>query len=239
MKNSIFLKVLACALVCMMISCNAFADTEKQIEFYGIPWGISITELVDELKERNIPVNEDNVSHDANMAIWSYEFRNSYVNDIKETGYKMLLNYSGNKSAPKIAGFPLKSLEFYAHYDIADGNLNRDENKSIYYMAEIWFDVDDEMAVSVYKDISDKLTSLYGEGKENMTFITDTTYTYRVWNGADDTAVCLYRSESNKNNYQFVHLMYGKTNIAETLHNVRNLVIEKKIQDISNDTTGL
>lgn len=238
MKNSIFL-VLACALFCIMISSNAFADTEKQIEFYGIPWGISITELVDELKERNIPVNKDNVSHDANMAIWSYEFRNSFMNDIKETGHRIFLGFYGDKPTPKIAGFPIDSLEFYAHYDIADGNLNRDENESTYYMAKIQFDIDYEMAVSVYKDISDKLTSLYGEGKENMTFITDTTYTYCVWNGADDTAVCLYRSESSDSNYQFVNLMYGKTNIEETLHNVRQLVIEKKIQDISNDTTGL
>lgn len=232
-------RILALVLVLMAFTGCAFADTEKPIEFHGIPWGIDILELAEVLNEKNIPVRKDKISNDANMAIWSYEFRNSFMNDIEETGHKISLYFHGDESTPKIAGYPVQELEFYAHYDITDGILNQSENGSRYYMATIWFDVNDEMAVSVFNDLAKKLTSLYGNGAENSTFIVDTTYTYLVWNGADDTAVCLYRSESNSSNYQFVHLMYGKTNIEETLQNVRKLVIEKKIQDVSNDTTGL
>ena len=236
------MKKIVCAFLVVVLMASvsfATADTNENIVFHGIPWDISINELASALKERGIPVGYNDISNDANMAVWTYEFRNSYEHDIETTGHKISRYFWNDDVVVNIAGYPVQRMEFYAHYDITDGVLKQDANESRYYLTNSWFDVDDEMAVSVYNDLSSKLTRLYGNGSENTTYIVDNTYTYTVWNGANNTAVCLYRSVSDSSDYQFVHLMYGKTNIEETLQNVRKLVIEKQVQSVAEDVTGL
>lgn len=226
-------------LVFMMTCPSALA-----IEFHGIPWGISVSELESALEERGLVVNGDDIKNDASMPIWSYKFRNSFMNNIDSTGHKIsLYYYSDYDKKPSIAGYPVEEMEFYAHYDITDGVLSQNAGDSHYYMAQIGFDVNDERTPFIYNDLCNKLTGLYGEGVENSTFEFDTTYTYTVWEGLDNTAVCLYRSESTESDYQFLNLWYGNTTIEETLLNVRKLVVEKQIQQqvqaAANDTTGL
>lgn len=232
-------KLLALILLLTMIAPISFADTDGQIMFHNIPWGIGIDKLAYNLKQRNIDVPSGKIKANANMAIWTYYFRNSYEYDIEATGHKIQLSYWGNTDAVKIAGYPVQEMELYAHYDITNDVLNLDAANSKYYMATVWFDISDEMAVGVYADLANKLTALYGNGKEATTNIIDTTYTYTVWNGANNTAVCLYKSISESSDYQFVHLMYGKTDCEQTLRKVRRLVIEHEIQSVANDSTGL
>lgn len=224
-----------CSFLIFMFTCSSVSA----IEFHGIPWEISVNELADALKERGIPVNPDDIKSDANMAIWSNNFRNSFYDDIEATGYKIMLNFWADDEKPSIAGYPVRIMEFYAHYDITGGILKQGADDSHYYMAQIWFDVNDAKTPSVYDDLFNKLTELYGNGIEDSVFIVDTTYTYTVWNGTDDTAVCLFRSESTSSDYQFLNLWYGHTNIKDTLEKIRNLVIETDVNDASNDLTGL
>lgn len=223
----------------MLFAHAALADTETEIVFHGIPWGISVNELVDQLKQRNIPAQSVDIEADASMAIWAYQFRNSYMNNIESTGYNIPLYFYSNPGAVKIAGYPVQDMQLYAHYDITDGTLKLGANDSKYYMVLIQFDVSDEMAVGVYADLHKKLSALYGNGAEDTTKEVETTYTYTVWHGANNTAVCLYRSVSTSSNYQFVYLMYGKTDCEKTLREVRRLVIEHEIQSVADDTTGL
>lgn len=231
--------VLLASLVFMLTYSSALA-----IEFHGIPWGISVNELESSLEERGIVVNADDIKNDASMPVWSYTFRNSFMNNIESTGYQIsLYYYSAYDEKPSIAGYPVKEMQFYSHYDIDDGVLSQEADDSHYYMAQIGFDVSDERTPAIYDDLYNKLTGLYGEGVENSTFEVETTYTYTVWEGMDNTAVCLYRSESTSSDYQFLNLWYGNTTIEETLLNVRKLVVEKQIQlqvqAAANDTTGL
>lgn len=233
-------KRFACFLLSMLLVVSiASADTDKEIVFHGIPWGISIDNLVKYLSKRKIDVLNSDIAAEANMAIWTYQFRNSYEHDIEESGIKINLSYWGNPGVVKIAGYPVQQLELYAHYGTTNGKINFKPANTKYYLTSIQFDVSDEMAVGVYEDLSKKLSALYMTGTENTTKIIDTTYTYTVWHGANDTAVCLYRSVSTNSNYQFVHLMYGKTNCEQTLREVRRLVIEHEIQSVAEDSTGL
>lgn len=214
------------------------------IEFHGIPWGISVNELEIALEERGIVVSADDIKNDASMPVWSYTFRNSFMNNIESTGHKIsLFYYSAYDEKPSIAGYPVEEMQFYSHYDISGGILSQEADDSHYYMAQINFDMNDERTPVIYNDLSNKLTGLYGEGVENSTFEVETTYTYTVWEGQDNTAVCLYRSESTDSDYQHLNLWYGNTNIEETLLNIRKLVVEKQIQQqieaAANDTTGL
>lgn len=227
-------------LALMLFVPAVFADTENEIVFHGIPWGISVNELADQLKERKIPVKSSDIESGEDMAIWTYQFGNSYQYDIESTGHKILINCLGNPGAVRIAGYPVNTIELYAHYDITDGVLKMDSGNSKYYFSSIWFDVSDEMAVSVYADLSKKLSVLYGTGEEGTSkYGSSTTYSYTVWNGANNTAVCLYRSVSTSSVYQHVNLMYGKADCEQTLREVRRLVIEHEIQSVSDDSTGL
>ena len=226
-------------LAMMLFTPTAIADTDTEILFHGIPWGISVNELVVQLKQRNIPVSSSNVETDANMAIWTYQFRNSFMNDIESTGHKISLYFYSNPGAVKIAGYPIQDIQFYAYYGFDDGIIKLDADNTEYYFVHVQFDVSDEMALGVYADLHKKLSALYGNGVENTIKIVETTYTYTVWNGANNTAVCLYRSVSTSSDYQFVHLMYGKTDCEQTLRKVRRLVIEYEIQSVADDSTGL
>lgn len=238
-KVSTMKKFFALLLALVLFAPSALADTDAEIMFHGIPWGISVNELVDQLRDRKIPVQSGDIEADASMAIWAYQFRNSYMNNIESTGYEIPLYFFSNPDAVKIAGYPVQDIQLYAHYDIADGILKLEANNSKYYMVLLQFDISDEMAVGVYADLHKKLSALYGNGAENTTKEVETTYTYTVWHGANNTAVCLYRSVNPDSDYQFVHLMYGKTDCEQTLREVRRLVIEHEIQSVADDSTGL
>lgn len=228
-------------LIVVLITCinMASADTSNNIVFHNIPWDISISELATELENRGITVGRNDISNDASMPVWTYSFRNSFMNNITSTGHKIALYYYGDDEQVSIAGYPVQELQLYAHYDISDGILKQEADDSRYYMTQIWFDVNDEKTIAIYNDLVNKLTTLYGDGTEDTTFIVETTYTFTVWKGSNDTAVCLYRSESNSSDYQFVHLMYGKTSIEEVLRNVRKLVVEEEVKSVADDITGL
>lgn len=232
-------KFFALALILLLLIQSALADTDKEIVFHGIPWGISINELVDQLNQRKITVTSEDIEANADLDIWTYQFGNSYEYNVDATGYHIRLNYYSAPGTVKIAGFPVSSMELFSHYGAVDEAISYNADDSKYYLSKVTFDVSDEMAVGVYSDLSNKLTVLYKTGTESTTKYGSSTYTYTVWNGSNNTAVCLFRSISTSSDYQFVYLMYGKTDSEQTLREVRRLVIEHEIQSVADDTTGL
>lgn len=209
------------------------------IEFHGIPWGISVNELTTALEERGIAVSPDDISADADMPVWTYEFYD-LIGGIDSTGYRISLDYWFDNEKVKIAGYPVNSFSFCAHYDIADGVLKRNAENSHYYMAQMTFDYFDIMAESVYIDLMNKLTGLYGDyTDEGITILSTIAYEYKVWADADGNAVCLYHREDSDSDFHSVALVYGQPNIEATLQTVRQLVIQSEIQAVSNDISGL
>ena len=229
-------KILAILLaLCIFLTSTAIADTTDPIVFHGIPWGISIDEVAAILKDKGIPIDADEFYLDADMQLWTYDFGDNWQYTTEKTGHRIVSTFWYDDV--KIAGYNIRSIEIYAHYDITDDVLKKETGNSKYYMASIWFDISDELAMPAYSDLSEKLSALYGTGAEDTVSSRTMEYTYTVWYGANDTAACLYRSEGEE--YQFVNLMYGHKNIEETLQKVRQMVINSQVQSIENDITGL
>ena len=224
-------------LALVLFAPSALADTDKEIVFHGIPWEISVNELVDQLKERKIPISSSDILANQNMRLWGSQFTSIGESYINSAGYAIM--FWDYDDRIKIAGYPVRNIDIFSHYGIIDGKISFDANDSEYYLCTIMFAANDEMAISIYHDLMSKLNTLYKTGTESASKYGSTAYTYTVWNGANNTAVCLYRSTSTSSDYQFVYLMYGKTNSEQTLREVRRLVIEHEIQSVADDTTGL
>lgn len=231
-------RLFAFFLVLFFVVPTALADTDTDIVFHSIPWGISLDELTQQLKDKGIPSSAIDVYNDDNMAIWTYRFRNDYQYDIECTGHSIHVNLWFNDSV-KIAGYPVNTMEFFTHYDISNNTLSKSTDASHYYMTKIWLSVSDEMAVDVYNDLYKKLTTLYAEGKTDTIKEVETTYTYTVWHGANNTAVCLFHGVSDSSDFQSVHLYYGITDIEKPLQTIREYVIQEQVKAVQNDMTGL
>lgn len=233
---------------------SAFAGTDKEIVFHGIPWGISVNELVDSLQQRDISVSSSDIESNASMEIWTRKFQSDFGEKVDSTGYRIWLYYLEleDQQSVKIAGYPVFSIELYAHYGISSGKISFDAESSNYYFATIHFASDDKLSMGLhgdertvqqYSDLCNKLSSLYGKGEEYTVTLSGTIYTYTIWNGANNSAVCLSHSDTTSSltgyNYQELDLMYGKTDCEQTLREVRRLVIEHEVQSVADDSTGL
>lgn len=135
---------------------SALADTDSEIVFHGIPWGISANELVEQLTDRQIPAHSSSIESNVSMEVWTYNFGNSYEYAVDSSGCRLFLFFYSNPGSVKIAGHPVGSIRMYAHYGIVDNAVSFDVNDSSYYLSTILFDVSDEMAVDVYADLSKK-----------------------------------------------------------------------------------
>ena len=221
-------RIVAFLLSMLLLVPIASADTDKEIVFHGIPWGIGLDELSTQLKQRDIPTN--GIETGADMHFWDYQFLSVTEDHVDSTGFYMyFVDYD---DTVKIAGYPVRSMYFYSHYGVTDGKISLDANDSEYYLVNISFAASDEMVAGIYSDILNKLTKLYGSSTESA----PGRYTQAVWYGANDTAVMLYRSSGE---YQYVCLIYGKTVSKQELLELRRLVIEYEIQSVEDDLTGL
>lgn len=225
-------KLFAFLLSLMLFVPSVLADTETEIVFHGIPWGISINDLVIQLKERKIPVSSSDIDADSDLRYWGSEFMSITEDHFDSTGYSIVLYDYDDRI--KIAGYPVLNIDLYAHYGIVDGGISLNADVSEYYLCTLLFAAGDDMVIDVYSDLLTKLTNLYGDCVNGTTIKSSTEYTHAVWHGANDTAVMLYRNGS-----KYVCLVYGKTNSEETLREVRQLVIEYQIQSVADDSTGL
>lgn len=223
-----FKRIVVFLLSMLLIVPVASADTDKEIMFHSIPWGIGLDELSAQLKQRGIPNN--GIHAGADMHFWDYQFLSITEDHVDSTGFYMYFYDYDDKV--KIAGYPVRSMYFYSHYGITDGRISLDANDSEYYLVDVSFAASDEMVVGIYSDLLTKLTKLYGTCIEGTT----REYTHAVWYGANDTAVMLYRSAGE---YQYVCLIYGKTVSKQDLLDLRRLVIEHEIQSVADDSTGL
>lgn len=235
-ENTAMLKRIVAFLLSMyLIVPVASADTDKEIVFHGIPWGISVNELVDQLRERNIP--SGNINDDYDMRFWGSQFLSITEDHFDSTGYKISIYDYDDKI--KIAGHPVLNIDLYAHYGMIDGEISLDADDSQFHFCTIMFAAGDEMIVGVYNDLLSKLNALYGNSTESTFKVGSSNYTASTWYGANNTAVNLYRYISDNQKYQSVNLCYGKTDSEQTLREVRRLVIEHKLQSVADDSTGL
>ena len=138
----------------------AYADVDKEIVFRGIPWGTSATEFLALIQKDNLGGN----LYD-NYPLYSWEHgekRNldDPVCSLKDAGYK----YYTFPDAT-VAGIPIYQIEAYFTYTYDEHYLYKAPEQSSLYLAEYSLKpVDIGMAYPVLKD---KMTALYGAGKED------------------------------------------------------------------------
>jgi len=230
-----FKRIVVFLLSMLLIIPVASADTNKEIVFHGIPWGTSVDELVDQLRERNIPSGSIYDNYD--MRYWGSQFLSITEDHFDSTGYMISIYDYDDKI--KIAGHPVLNINLYAHYGMVDDKISLDADDSNYHFCTIMFAAGDEMVVGVYNDLLVKLNTLYGSSTESTFKVGSSKYTASTWYGANNTAVNLYRYISDDQKYQSVNLCYGKTDGEQTLREVRRLVIEHELQSVADDSTGL
>lgn len=229
-----FKRIVAFLLSMLLIVPVASADTNDEIVFHGIPWGISINELVVQLQERKIPVSYSDIDAGSDMRFWGSQFISLTEDHFDSAGHMISLYDYDDRIV--IAGHPVRNIDLYAHYGIVDGEISLDSDDSEYYLCTIMFAAGDDMIEEVYSDLLTKLSNLYGDSIVGSTTTSSNEYKHAVWNGNNNTAVMLYCGAGK---YKYVCLMYGKTNSEDTLREVRQLVIEYQIQSVTNDSTGL
>ncbi len=226
-------RVISVVMAFLLVLCYTYhskAETEKEIEFSGIPWGISITEVNNRLVEMGYSKDE---ADDTSLHTWPYHWQSDYRHTVKDTGLSLSTSYWGDDTH-KIAGYTVNWTTMLAYYDFDDTMVNREPSKSHFCQAIIEFDIDFELVDRAYDDLKTKLTKLYGEPKQNI--VDDEAKAFE-WYGANNTVVRL--EQTNGKDYKHIYLIYGITSIDEILSELRNTIVKTAPPADPDDLSGL
>ena len=228
-------KILAIMLTVVFFGCCvAYADTDEEILFRDIPWGIGIDEVKNALSDFGLWRDVKG----CNNAHWSYKDPNT--RSLTENGYQGGCKNSNDEEPFEVEGYPCYILVYCAYGLDDNGKVLRDRKSSEFYMASYNFDtknIDTELA---YEDFKEKLSELYGAGEEttsnsegailvdNDTFSFQSTIMLTEWIGANNTAVLLRAEWDTKTNLGIsLVIAYGRTDYDSQLTEIEN-AIEKK-----------
>ncbi len=236
------LVLLLIAVMVFTVISTAYTDTEKEIVFNNLSWGISIVELNNRLEELGYRKDKANV---ASLYPWVYNNWADYVHQVKDTGFRRTTYYSFDDSAPMVAGYRVDCIEMDAYYDYDDSKVNFDESNSHFCSAFVVLDIEYELVDSAYEDLCKKLTRLYGDGvrKEVRDYYSfdyyevDKNERAMEWYGANNTAVRL--EEGVGKDWKRIYLHYGLTDIGDKLPKIRELVIKAMPSVDEDDLSGL
>ncbi len=225
----------------VLFSGMAFSEAKnvnESILFRGIPWDTTEKELEEKMTHvSNARLNPFTPSYTIAdswfLPTSYYSLSDNYI----ENGCQMLL-YS---SVP-VAGYNT-TLILYCIYPIVDGEIKKDVETTEFYMARYIFDSDDfEGLDSIYDDLLDKLSSVYGESEEKGNGKSNIG---RVWYAADGSVLWLnkflYGGKSNT-----VMITYCEPNIDDRLIALKQQIAQEKLekeelerQQNTNNTDGL
>lgn len=158
-----------------------------EILFCGIPWGTNFVDVKDELDE---------------YGLWGLSgegYKTMSVDDIVLGDYQGInfeygdINIIGNchHSEIEVAGYKTKDIQLFFAYIPVDGILTKEEQDSALYGARYEFET--QNLKEMYADLSQKLSSLYGEAGKTTTDsdLWGNSYKYTYWFGLNDTMVVL------------------------------------------------
>lgn len=187
-KKIFFIGALATSL---FVTTPVFAETDKEILFRDVPWGVSFDETCKLLPEFDFYGNAMEGLHAATandvlkgQIYGSYNSRDSYDGSI------CFCAMSFPDSGVDIAGYPLLSMYLFYTYSTENG-LSLSDNNTILYGATYEFEEPQDLD-SMYSDLVSKLSEVYGEPDDSYDLADPIMKgTYTCWNGADDTAVAI------------------------------------------------
>lgn len=211
MKKKVFILLLASTITALS-TFTVNATTESQtttdsssesstISFRSIPWWTSKSEvektLVSDGAEIQQAAFEDHI-----LRMSGIDFSNTTSGNDRVDGGGIVGRYSGIG----VAGYtPTDTQACYIYTLNEDGSINKDKDSAQFYFGWYTFDSNDYVdGESVYNDLSQKLTSLYGTGESNDESDYFTTIT---WHDANSNQIRLLLGGKNKD-YKYVTLGY-------------------------------
>ena len=224
-KANIVIAGIICSCV---IAGNVEASEQESILFRKINW-LTCEEEVEE------QLNSDKKMHpswifgkeeEARIDSWYHEWQYMYT-DLNVEGAGTILQYDD----ANVAGYTAE-LECSFMYPILDGSVIRDTEKSLFYKAQYVIS-DMEDIESVYNDIVEKLTSLYGKSKEKSYYnmIYDKySPNGQLWEAEDGSLVwagIYYNSYNEK--YDECRIVYAAPNTDEMLQNLSNHLAQETV----------
>ncbi|MBR6187052.1 MAG: hypothetical protein IKQ41_12440 [Clostridia bacterium] len=226
------MKKIACLLLTLILlvsCCAAFAEEtasgayEKPILFRGIPWGSTWEEAQKYLPEGI----EYSLSAICRMSrVDSYmQFNDKLYND-EQLGRYYYASDSKKLNGMKVAGYALSGLYLYfAGTSDDSGYLAMDETHGALLYAE--YRINAHNYDAVFKDLLDKLTSLYGDAD-----VTNDKGTQYLWYGADGTMASLALRGD-------ILIRYGFSGADALIEQAHQVLMNKEVLDAGNSTDGL
>lgn len=208
-------KLVCLSLVIMLIiASSAFADETMltdEILFRGIPWGSNIPTAHEVLV--GIPMKKSSLLE--SMVSWKSSNLLGTDNSVE----------SESRGSVKVAGYDAKiTLTFLFSHD--DDAVYTDDERAQLFSAH--YLINPVSSKTVYADLYEKLSKIYGEGESaDITYGQET-----VWYGANDTGICLRRVS------EYVYIYYGRTDDT-LISNLKTAMIREEQEKAENDSTGL
>lgn len=167
-------------------------STDKEILFRDIPWGTSFTDV-------------QNILSDFDWYGMSYEHMKRYPvqevltdddggTDVFTNGGINIVASPFTDKETDVAGYKTSNINLYFSYT-PDGIFSKEDSQTELYGAK--YEFEPQNLQSMYDDIENKLTSLYGDpadvtADKNWTGAKNT---YTWWYGANDSVVVLGKSD--------------------------------------------
>lgn len=243
-------RIITMVIVVLLAIQSVCVAEQGEIKFRNLEWGCSVKEAKNILKKQG---GKDLYTYD-NWAIPNISdiYDVYYFDSVQDGGCLMML------SIDKVAGYKTGILgtRLYFSYGVGD-DFSVDRDETSLYLAEYEFDIAD--CKSAYKDLKDKLSSQYGDGKysKDVDEVWSTavghytkTNNYILWDGANNTSVLLVyvdvddKHEDGEFAKDYIQIKYFKSDSAAQIERLKKAIInEKFLLEESNrdasDTDGL
>ena len=235
-------RLLAIAMLCFFVSIcsiDCFADTDKDIQFRNLQWGMNIDEVKNSLSNLGSWMENDGYA----LNPWEAEDVIIYTNR-SDNGW---LCQCYNTRELKVAGYQVNSIYLFFCYGLSNETValkNREDSEL--YMAGYELSVKDYEGT--YEDLKQKMSGIYGEGIESVEYgggayvasnnewtrYNTTTKTIE-WKGENNTAVRLVGSwddmETRSASSSGVSIMYGCKNFDNKLKIIENETKKERIKE--------
>lgn len=223
-------KIILTTLLFLIFTTSVFADTDKEILFRDIAWGSTFEDVKSTFKADNVSrIGKDKfVGYKAKYVLYDM-----FSETIKPTGLCHIAHISNPTF--KVAGYDVRTIKMYFATTFDENTYGTDDVETSFYAAGYEFKfVDYE---KTYKDLIEKLNSLYGDYSESHESGVISSY---EWTGANDTACVLYLNSS----WETINLnyaWYGGDKIMSEMSEVAQVILEKREDEVRSaaDTDGL
>lgn len=228
MKKS--LSFMCSIIILLSLFSFAFAETDQEILFRGVPWGENLSEVRKMLKD------DLDLGFVINDLTWGRRIVNQakgiatghvyYDNQCQYLSWRLYTDSAGID----VAGYPLaRVFLYYACIENESGILTRELDDTAFYMGKYGIHVrDDDNAVEIYNDLKNKLSSLYGEPDLEETDKSGLNQIKSVrWNGKNDTMAILALSQGSSDSIDLSYA-WGQ---GDKLMEYANKVYEKQLEE--------